>query len=792
MRFAIRIIKQPARLNHKPKLEPRWVLLHTNANAYMYSSLLNSCTHIKTLQKLHAHILLTGLDQNIFLGTKIVGLYSLLGRLDNARQVFDKICQRNIFLWNAIIRGYSRNGFFEETLALYCQMQQEGVWPDRFTFPFALKACAGLSALQEGKDIHYHIGRMGFESDVAVGVALINMYAKCGRLEYARQVFDKMCERDAASWNAMIVGYLQNGVAEEALEIFRQMQLTDVKANLVTMVSVLPVCAELGALQSGRAIHGYIIRGGFETYISVGSSLVAMYGKCGFIDIADKVFHSMAERDVVSWNAMIAGYAQNELPIEALALFDQMQLEDLKPDRITMLSVLPACTHLGSLQQAQRMHGYIIRRGFELDVAVGNSFIAMYAKCGSLDNGCQVFDKITRKDVVSWTAMIAGYVHNEHFHEALELFHKMQVADLIPDSVTMVSVLSACAHLGALQQGKWIHDYITRNGYDSDVSVRNALVAMYAKCGNTEMAWQLFYEMHIRDTGSWNAMITCSAQNGHSMEALTLFLQMQLSGLKPNSVTLGGVLSACANIGALQHGKGIHNFIIKCGFESDISVGTALFDMYAKCGNVKVAHELFDRMPKRDVVSWSAMIGGYGMHGYGKNALELFSRMQETSVIPNHATFVSVLSACSHAGLVDEGWRYFDYMTQKYCITPNVKHYACMVDLLGRAGHLHDALEFIEKMPIKPDVGVWGALLGACKIHGNIELGEHVAACILHLEPENTGHYILLSNTYAATGRWDDVEKLRKTMKGRCLKKTPGCSFIEVNNKVHGFLAEDR
>jgi pentatricopeptide repeat protein len=553
---------------------------------------LQACKDINSLSQLHAHLLITGLDQDIFVGTKLVSVYAQLAVLKDTRKVFDKICERggDVFIWNVMIREHARNGFCGEALELYYQMQETGIHANHFTFPFVLNACAGLSALREGKKIHSHIVRSGLEGDIFVETGLIDVYAKHGSIVDARQVFDEMYERDVVSWNAMIAGYTQNGLGFEALGMFREMLVADVKPDSATMVSALPVCAHLGALQQGKSIHGYVIKRGLESHVSLGNSLIDMYAKCSSIELARQLFDRMSKRDVVSWNAMIAGYAQNGLADEAFTLFHQMQSSDVKPN-----------------------------------------------------------------------------------------------------SVTVVSVLLACSHLGALKQGKLIHDYIVRNGV-----------------------------------------------------------------------------------------------------ELNAFVGTALIDMYAKCGNLKIARLLFDKMSQRDVVSWSVMIAGYGMHGHGDTALSLFSQMQQTGMKPDHITFVSVLSACSHAGLVDEGWHNFYRMTREYSILPLVEHYACMVDILGRAGQLDEAQDFIKKMPLEPNSTVWGALLGACRIHCNIELGEYVAKRLFDLNTKDCGHYVLLSNIYAAAGRWNDVAKVRTIMKGRGLKKSPGRSFIEINSIVHSFLVGDR
>eukprot|EP01018_Ginkgo_biloba_P011802 Gb_29543 [translate_table: standard] len=761
-------------------------------DSYAYASRLHACSNIRDLMRVHASIFKAGLDGNIFLGTKIAKLYAIWASMENARLVFDKIQEPDGFLWNVMIRGYAINGPFEETMVLYHKMRWAGVQPDNFTFPFVLKACAILSAFQEGKEIHDHILRSGFESDMFVETALVNMYSKCGILEIAHQLFDKMSKRNVVSWNAMIAGYAQNGHANEALTLFTQMQLADMKPDLATILSVVHACAHLAALRQGKWIHGYIIASGFESDVSVGNSLIAMYAKCGSVNVACRIFNEMHRRDVVSWNAMIVGYIQNGHATEALRLFREMQLADVTADSVSMLGVLQAYSQLGALQQGKVTHGYVIRRSFELDVVVGTTLIDMYAKCGSIDFARQLFEKMSKRNVVSWSAMIAGYAQNRHANEALALFNQMLQANLKFDSIAIASVLYACAHLAALHQGKWVHGFLVRRGFEMDVSVENSLVAMYAKCGCVEVARQLFDKVSLKSVVTWSAMIAGYAQSGHAKEALTLFHQMQVAGVEPNSITMVSLLPALAYLAALQQGKWIHGYIIRSGFESDVIIGTALIDMYAKCGSIKIARGVFDKMPERDVVSWSAMIAGYGMHGLGEDALVLFSQMQKTGIKPNHVTFISVLSACTHAGLVNEGCQYFHCMVRDYSITPRMEHYVCMVDLLGRSGRLYEALDFINKMPLEPCATVWGALLGACRIHCNIDLGERVAEHIFYLEPENAGCYVLLSNIYAAAGRWNDVAKVRTLMKDKRVKKIPGCSSIEVNSKVHTFLVGDR
>ncbi|XP_059070365.1 pentatricopeptide repeat-containing protein At3g12770-like [Cryptomeria japonica] len=727
-----------------------------------------SCKHINSVKNLRAHIIVTGLALEIFIQSKLVTTYVMFGSLDDARKVFDKmsepnasqavhkIYKPNAFLWNVMIRECARSGLHKEALKVYCKMYEGGIQPDNFTF------CAVLKASN----------------------SLVKMYAKCGEIEFARQVFDRMLVRDVVTWNAMISGCAQNGKAREALVLFDQMQQSEMKPNPVTIGSVLQACSHMGNFEKGRQIHEYVTQGGLEFNDFVGNSLIDMYAKCKKVEIARQVFDKMPTRMVVSWSAIIAAYAPNGQDKEALELFAQMQLADITPNSVTMVSVLQACAHLGDLEQGKQIYDYIIQSGLKLDIFVENSLIAMYAKCGNSELASQLFEYMSKSDLVSWNAMIAGYAETGRASEALAIFNQMQQAGVAPDSITVVSLLQACAREGNLQKGKWIHYYIILNRFDSEIFVLNSLIDMYAKCGVVESARQVFDKMSKENLVTWNAMIAGYVHNGHAKEALMLFGQMKQRNIEPDSVTMVSLLPACAHLGFLNKGKWFHDYIVQNGFEMNLPIGNSLIDMYAKCGSIVAARKLFDRMLQRDVVSWSAMICGYGMHGHVEDALELFHQMQQTGTKPNHITFVGVLSPCSHAGLLEEGWKYFDCMAQEYCITPSMEHYSCMVDLLGRCGNLVEAECFIKNMPFKPGPSVWGALLNACRIHGNIELGELAAECLFVLEPKNDTSYILLSNIYAAAGRWDDVDKLRTAMQGRGLKKRPACSLIETRGKL--------
>ncbi|GLJ38244.1 hypothetical protein SUGI_0778560 [Cryptomeria japonica] len=782
---------------------------------FTFSAVLPVCADMASLKnglQIHGKIIRCGFEaHNVVVMNTLMDMYAKCGRVEKARQLFDKmpqpnvtpsklfdkmserdvvalelfdkIPQRNMVSWNLMIVGYARNGLVDEALELYKQMQLAGVESNPATFASVLPACAKRGDLEQGMEIHRKVMGSGGFVDTAIVNALIDMYAKCGSVKKARELFDEMPQRSVVSWNVMITGYMQNGELDEALRIFEEMPQRDVvswnavivgcaqngladkaleffmtmhfsgiKANCTTFVSILPACAKIGSLERGICIHQKIIESGVVSDVVVSNALIDMYAKCRSIQKARKVFDKTHKEDLVTWNAMITGYAQN----------------------------------------------------------------------GFLDEAVRLLKKMPRRDVVSWTAVIAGYAQHGLGEKALVFFKQMHSTSVKSDSSAFASVLPACAKVGALEQGIEIHQKIIESGLLSDV-LATSLIDMYAKCGSVQKARKLFGKLHDEDIISSNAMITGYAQNGVLDEALRIFKempqrdvvswtaivagyahnglveksfetfkQMQIAGVEPDSSAVASILPSCAKIGALEQGMEIHQRIIENGFLSDIVVANSLMDMYAKCGCIQKARRLFEKIHHLDVASWNAMIAGYAMHGFSKDALKHFDLMKQSGTNPNHISLVSILFACSHAGLVDEGCKYFNQMSDSYCIMPTMDHYVCMVDLLGRAGYLEETLNFIIKLPTKPDVVVWMCLLGVCRSHKKMELGEFVARILFDLDPKNPAPHVLLSNIYSEVGRWRDSQTLRKLMKDRGIRKIPGCSWIEVHKMVHAFCIGDR
>ncbi|KAJ7527173.1 hypothetical protein O6H91_16G040000 [Diphasiastrum complanatum] len=476
---------------------------------------------------------------------------------------------------------------------------------------------------------------------------------------------------------------------------------------------------------------------------------------------------------------------------EALHMLKLMVQQTTKLPIHTYVCLLKGCSRRKALAEGKQVHALIVQSVLDSNILLANTLIRMYSKCGSVLHAHKVFSNMPRHDVYSWTAIISAYADSGEVQEAINLFQQMQETGLAPDKVLFVVVLKACASLAILEQGKQLHSEIIKRGFQSDVVVGNTLVNMYAKCGCTEDARELFDNMSERDVVSWNAMIAGYAQNGLCKEALTLYEEMKQEGVHPDNVTFVLLLKACANLAALEQGKQLHSEIRKRGFQSNVVVCSTLVDMYAKCGCTEDARELFDNMSEQDVVSWTVMIAGYAQNGLAQEALALFEQMQREGTKPNEVTYISVLSACVHSGLVDQGRYVFDSMCKNHGVTPTNEHYACMVDLLGRAGCLADAEHFINKMPIQPDSVVWMTLLGAARNQGHVEIGRRAFDHVVKLEPKNAAPYVLLSNIYATAGRKDELAKIRNEMKEAGVKILPGCSWIEVDNQLHAFVVGD-
>ncbi|GAV71167.1 PPR domain-containing protein/PPR_2 domain-containing protein/PPR_3 domain-containing protein/DYW_deaminase domain-containing protein [Cephalotus follicularis] len=537
--------------------------------------------------------------------------------------------------------------------------------------------------------------------------------------------------------------------------------------------------------------HAQLIVSGLKQSGFLMTKLVNAMSNMGEILHARKAFDEFPDPDVFLWNAIIRCYSRHNLFDLAIEMYSRMQLAWVSPDCFTLPQALKACSGLPALETGRSVHGQIFRHGFESDVFVQNGLVAFYAKCGQIEHARIVFDLLYDRTVVSWTSIISGYAQNGQPMEALSIFSQMRKMNVTPDWISLVSVIRAYSDIEDLEQGKYVHGCVIKMGGELESDLIVSLTAMYAKCGQVMVARSLFDQMKIPNVMLWNAMISGYAKYGYADEAVELFREMISRNIRTDSITVRSTILACAQVGSLKLARWMDEHISKSNYNNDVFVNTALIDMYAKCGSVDLARKVFDRTPDKDVVVWSAMIVGYGLHGLGQEAIDIYQAMKQTRVRPNDVTFVGLLTACKHSGLVKEGWQLFHCM-RDYAIEPRHQHYACVVDLLGRAGYLNEAYDFIVSMPIEPGVTVWGALLSACKIYRHVTLGEYAAEQLFSLDPYNTGHYVQLSNLYASARLWGRVAKIRVLMREKGLSKDLGYSLIEINGKLQAFRVGDR
>ncbi|CAL5212985.1 unnamed protein product [Lathyrus oleraceus] len=625
---------------------------------------------------------------------------------------------------------------------------------------------------------------------------LISLYASFSSLPHARTLFHRLPSPDLHSFKLIIRWHFLNDDHSHVVSFYHLARLTLGFLNdLVVFSILLKTCSQLRDLVLTTRLHCHILKAKPPDSFVL-TSLVDAYSKCGKLHYARKVFDEIPDRNVVSWTSMIVAYVQNDCAEEGLMLFNRMREGFVDGNVFTVGSLVTACTKLGCLHQGKWVHGYAIKNGIEINSFLATSLLNMYVKCGDIGDARSVFDEFSvsnfsRDDLVFWTAMIVGYTQRGYPQAALELFTDEKWYGILPNSVTLASLLSACAQLENIVLGKLFHVLVVKYGLD-DTSVRNALVDMYAKCGHIFDARYVFETSVDKDVVSWNSVISGYAQSGSAYEALDLFNRMRLEVFSPDAVTVVGVLSACASVGGHQVGSSLHAFSFKYGLiSSSIYVGTALLNFYAKCGDAKSARMVFDLMGEKNAVTWGAMIGGCGMQGDGVGSLALFKDMLKEELVPNEVVFTTLLAACSHSGMVGEGLRLFDFMCRELNFVPSMKHYACTVDLLARAGNLQEALDFIAKMPVQPSVGVFGAFLHGCGLHSNFELGEVAIRRMLELHPDQACYYVLISNLYALDGRWGMVKQVRKMIKQRGLNKDPGVSLVEmdVNNSTYANVA---
>ncbi|XP_043712266.1 pentatricopeptide repeat-containing protein At2g17210 [Telopea speciosissima] len=686
----------------------------------------------------------------------------------------------------------SSKGQWQEVLYNCHEMSEAGALVDPSVFPPILKACTNLGFLTQGYSIHAHVIKKGLESYPSIGNSTLDFYMKSEDMDSALGVFDSLRSKDSVSWNIVIHGCFDQGASEDGLWLFREARVAGFEPNISTLVLVLQACRRLRALHEAWIIHGFIIRSGFSDIISVQNSLLSMYVDYSNIESARCLFDRMPVRDVISWSAIIGGFVHCGEADVAIGLFQEMfSVPHVQPDGLTVVNVLKACTSLEDIDLGRMLHVFVICRGFSSDLFIENSLVCMYSKCNDSDSAFKIFCEVPQRNIVSWNSILSGFVHNKRNSEAVILFITMVEAGIEADEVTMVTLLQAIKNLIHPLHCQSVHSMVLRRGYELNDLVLNSLIDAYAKCDMVDLAWKLFKRMTRRDMISWSTMIAGFTHCGMPNEAITIFQEMNQLQEKPNAVTMLSLLEACAVSADLRRSKWAHAIAIRRGLSTEVEVGTAILDVYSNCGEIDLSRRVFDHMLERNVISWSAMIAAYGMNSRANDALALLAEMELQGMKPNAVTILSVLSACSHGGLVEQGLCCFEKMVRNHGFEPRLEHYSCVVDMLGRAGKLNSAMYMIKNMPegIKAGASAWGALLSACRSYGNNEVGRGAAVHVLELEPSKSAGYLLASSMYAAGGLWGKVARMRGLVKERDVKVVAGYSLVHLENKPHRFVA---
>ncbi|XP_030499709.2 pentatricopeptide repeat-containing protein At3g29230 [Cannabis sativa] len=548
-------------------------------------------------------------------------------------------------------------------------------------------------------------------------------------------------------------------------------------------LSQLHKCSNLSQV---KQIHAQIIRANLHHDLYIVPKLVAALSLCRQLALAVNVFDQIQEPNVHLYNTMIRAHIQNSQTSQAFATFFNMQSNGVCPDNFTYSFLLKACYGRNWLPVVQMIHNHIEKFGFSSDIFVPNSLIDCYCKCGPLgvSEAKKVFNAMGVRDVVSWNSIIGGLVKVGELGEARQLFDEMPERDL----VTWNTMLDGYSKARLMNEAfEFFQKMPERN-----VVSWSIIVAGYSKAGDMEMARMLFDKMPVKNLVTWTIIIAGYAEKGFAKEATSLYDEMEKVGLKPDEGTIISIMAACAESGLLGLGEKVHASIKRNRYKCSVQVSNSLVDMYAKCGSLNKAYEVFSRITNKDLVSWNAMLHGLAIHGHGEKALHLFSELKkEERLKPDPVTFIAVLCACTHAGLVEEGLRFFHSMESEYGIVPQVEHYGCVIDLLGRGGRLNEAFDLVNSMSLEPNAVIWGTLLGACRVHNDVDLAREVLDRLVKLEPSDPGNFSMLSNIYAAAGDWDSVANMRLLMRSTGIQKRSGASSIEVDDEVHEFTVFD-
>lgn len=599
--------------------------------------------------------------------------------------------------------------------------------------------------------------------------------------------------QDGQVENVHLISLAKDGNLKEVREFLEELNRAGVSVTAKTFKCLFEVCGNLRALPDGQFFHHQLQRTVSNPPGFLHNCALKMYCDCGSLLDARKLFDEMLERDLVSWVIMISAYAHHGLLNEAIKLFLSIRRSGFVPNQSIFTSLLKSFDDPSILDLGKQMHSHVVKHGLSSNASIETAVLNMYVKCGWLEGAELVFDKITEKNKVACTGLMVGYSsQSDKLQDVLSLFEKMIREGVELDEFVFSIVLKVCAALEDLSLGMQIHGYCAKVGLDSAVSVGTPLVDFYVKCASFESAFKTFERIQDPNDFTWSAIITAYCQIGKFGDALQTFKTIRSKGVVLNSYTYTSIFQACSALTCFDIGTQVHADAVKRGLISYLFGESAMVTMYSKCGRLDYAFQAFKSLDNPDTTAWTAIICGYAFHGYAFEALRLFTEMQASGIRPNAVTFIAVLTACSHSGLVREGRQILDSMSTVYGVEPTIDHYDCMIDVYSRAGLLDDALELINSIPVNADAMSWKSLLGGCWIHKNLDIGKTAAENLLQLDPEDTASYVTMFNLYAASGKWEEAAHIRKTMAEKNLKKELSCSWVSVKGSTHRFIVGDR
>ncbi|XP_020590176.1 pentatricopeptide repeat-containing protein At4g39530-like [Phalaenopsis equestris] len=724
----------------------------------------------------HAQIIKLGFSNDIFTNNNLVCMYSRCQLLNYALKLFCEMPQTNLVSWTSMISGCIRSDEHETGLAIYLEMMRSGFHPNEFALASVLSACAALDAIKLGNSFHAVSFKMGCERSSFLSSSLLFMYAKCGNIDAAELVFDCIEYPDFVCWNAMAESYSFCGYGFDAMRIVRLMHVKGFPVDKFTFFSALKACTVSENVNFGRQLHSLIIHHELESNTSMMNSLVDVYFRYEMTDLAMVVFHRIHEKDIVSWNTVFCGFAVTEDVNKVAALFSNMLHSGLKPNQVTFSAIFRLCGASENVCLGLQFSCFAHHLGFFHYPLVVNALINMFSKCGLMDKALFLFNSHGDSTTITYNEMIAGCNMNYHFTEALYIFKCLTKYGFRADEFTYTSVLSSCHGIQQQKIGEQIHARIIKSGFNSCGYICTSLINTYERIGSLRNSYKIFQGVEVRDLATWGAMISAFARQSFNNEAFSLLNFMRKFGANPDEFIFGSILNSCADNGVLNQCRCIHSLVIKTGYEMNCYLGSAAIDAYAKCGDIISSWMAFNGV-SRDVILFNTMITAFAHHGMIMEAIEILEAMRRINMLPTQATFVAVLSACRHLGLVEEGQLVFDSISSVHGMVPSKDNYGCLVDLLARNGLFEKAKMVIESMPYEPWPAVWRSLLSGCGNYGKKEIAK-LASEQLQLLQGDDGALVLLSNTYAEDGRWEEAENMRMRIVKQAVYKLPGFSVV--------------